>query len=308
MKVLGILPHSIGGRLTISSIFDGFRQLNADLCVFDQLKDTDFLEFVSDKEFDFLVGYDFSALQLKVDNNLNIPSINYFSDVIDTNASGLSEEREKYIAHLNSPGNFTFYWDKALAEKYGYNYMPHFVNCEIYKDLELPKKFDIMFAGRLDNEYRLNFFTDLMKSFPNLTFAWFAIERHFQDALSRTEEKDLLTKAYKGFIDNETNMAIALNQSRIVFNINSQGESSLNYRTFQTMACKTLLISDFRSEINLFNGDLPFYNDFQDLTNKINYYLENPQTYEQTVNKCLEHILKNHNAKDCVKKMLLSAT
>ena len=26
LKILGILPHSIGGRLTISSIFDGFVQ------------------------------------------------------------------------------------------------------------------------------------------------------------------------------------------------------------------------------------------------------------------------------------------
>ena len=32
--------------------------------------------------------------------------------------------------------------------------------------------------------------------------------------------------------------------------MNSQGISSLNYRTFQTIACKRLLISDYREELS----------------------------------------------------------
>ena len=38
-KILGILPHSIGGRLTTSSILDGFKQNGFKVVLFDELKD-----------------------------------------------------------------------------------------------------------------------------------------------------------------------------------------------------------------------------------------------------------------------------
>lgn len=307
MNILGILPHSIGGRLTISSIFDGFVQNGHAVEIFDELKQNDFLNFINGKKYDYIVGYDFSGLKLKVDNNLTIPTINYFSDVIESKASGVGNEWEKYLPYLNNDDNFTFYWDRVLAEKSEIKnlyYMPHFVNTEIYKKTSIKKEYDIMFAGRLDTDFRLNFFIELMQYFPGLKFAWYAIDKHYKDAISRTDEKKLLEKCYKGFIDNEEDMAVVLNKAKIVFNMNSQGVSSLNYRTIQTIACKTLMISDFREEINLFKGDLPFYINIQDLVDKINYYLDNEKAYEYTTNKCYETVSKHLNSKICVKLML----
>ena len=95
-KILGILPHSIGGRLTISSVFDGFRQNGFEVEVFDELKQENFLDFIKEKNYEYLIGYDFSGLKLKVDNNLDVKTVNYFSDVIETKASGVQEEWEKY--------------------------------------------------------------------------------------------------------------------------------------------------------------------------------------------------------------------
>lgn len=307
MKILGILPHSIGGRLTISSVFDGFRQNDFEVDIYDELKQDNFLEFIQDKNFDYLVGYDFSGIKLKYDNNLTIQTINYFSDVIESNASGVLEDWKKYLPYLSKDGNYTFYWDRELSEKSDIKnlyYMPHFVNTEIYKPLNLEKEYDIMFAGRLDTDFRLNFFIELMQHFPNLKFSWYAIEKHYQDALSRTQEKDLLKSAYKGFIDNESDMATALNKAKIVFTMNSQGVSSLNYRTVQSVACKTLVISDFREELNIYQGDLPFYINMGDLIDKINYYSQNPQAYEYTVNKCYDFSSKYLSAKYCVAQML----
>lgn len=307
MNILGILPHSIGGRLTISSIFDGFVQNGHAVEIFDELKQNDFLNFIKDKTYDYIVGYDFSGLRLKVDNNLTIPTINYFSDVIESKASGVGNEWEKYLPYLNLEDNHTFYWDRILTENSDIkklHYFPHFVNTDIYKYMNLQKEYDIMFAGRLDTDFRLYFFIELMQYFPNLKFAWYAIEKHYNDALTRTDEKDLIKKCYKGFIDNEKDMALALNKAKIVFNMNSQGISSLNYRTVQTIACKTLMISDFREEINLFKGDLPFYINIQDLVDKINYYLDNEKAYEYTTNKCYETVSKHLNSKTCVKNIL----
>ena len=75
MNILGILPHSIGGRLTISSIFDGFVQNGHSVEIFDELKSDNFMEFINGKIYDYIVGYDFSPIKLKVDNNLSFKFI-----------------------------------------------------------------------------------------------------------------------------------------------------------------------------------------------------------------------------------------
>ena len=86
--------------------------------------------------------------------------------------------------------------------------------------------------------------------------------------------------------------------------MNSQGISSLNYRTFQTVACKRLLISDYREELDLFEGNLPFYEDFSDLIFKIECYLDDKEAYKTVVENCYQIAKNNHNSKDCVKYML----
>lgn len=301
LKILGILPHSIGGRLTISSIFDGFIFNGHNVKIIDLLKDYS----VPDDKFDFIVGYGFSAIKFNKEHNLNLRTINYFSDVIETSAAGSGYDL--YRECLYEDENYSFYWDRELVQKSDYKnlfYMPHFVNTDIYKNLNLKKEYDVMFAGRLDTDYRLNSFVNLLKSLPNINFAWFAIEKHFNDALSRVsnEDKILIKNAYKGFIDNEKDMAASLNKAKIVINFNSQGLSSLNYRTFQTLACETLLISDKRKELDLFDNIIPTYNSLDDLKMKIKYYLDND--FSKITSKCRKIIETKYNSKLCTETMM----
>ena len=93
-KVLAILPVSIGGRLTTGSMIDGLRQNECSVTVYDELFDTN-LDDILTEDYDLIAGYDFSGLKIKIDNNLQIPSLNYFSDEIRSKASGA--EWEKYI-------------------------------------------------------------------------------------------------------------------------------------------------------------------------------------------------------------------
>lgn len=303
-KILAILPISIGGRLTTSSIIDGYKQNGCNVTVFDELVDKNIKEVIANK-FDQIVGYDFSALKIKIDNELKMPSINYFSDDIRSKTSG--PEWEKYLPYLEQADNYVFYWDKTLTEYENFPniyYMPHFVNFEVYKDLGISPKFDIMFAGRLDTDYRLSFFEELVLKLPHLKIAWYAIERHHEDARKRSKYPEIIDLCYQGFIDNEKDMAKAINNSKIVFNMNSQGISSLNYRTFQTVACKRLLISDYRDELALFEGNMPFYEDFSDLLFKIESYLEDKEAYNTVVENCYNIALRSHNSKDCTRYML----
>ena len=303
-RILAILPVSIGGRLTTSSIIDGFRQNGCEVVVFDELFDKNLPEILKG-EYDFIAGYDFSGLKIKVDNNLQIPSINYFFFVIRSRTSG--NEWEKYLPYLEEEDNYTFYWDKVLAGYENFkniHYLPHFVNFEIYKDLGIEPEFDLMFAGRLDTDYRLSFFEELVTKLPHLNVAWFAIDRHYKDAKQRAVYPEIIDLCYRGFIDNEPDMAKAINNSKIVFNMNSQGISSLNYRTFQTVACKRLLLSDFREELALFDGEMPFYEDFSDLIFKIESYLEDREAYNRIVENCYRIAKQSHNSKDCVRYIL----
>ncbi len=96
-NILAILPVSIGGRLTMSSIIDGFKQNECGVTVYDELFDKD-LNKVLKKQYDYIAGYDFSGLKIKIDNKLELPSINYFSDDIRSNTSG--PDWEKYIPYL----------------------------------------------------------------------------------------------------------------------------------------------------------------------------------------------------------------
>lgn len=303
-KVLAILPVSIGGRLTTSSIIDGYRQNGCDVTVYDELFDKN-LDEVLKKKFSQIIGYDFSGLKIKVDNDLKIPSVNYFSDDIRSKTSG--PYFKEYLPYLEHDDNYTFYWDRVLC---GYeniknlHYMPHFVNFEVYKDLGVEPEFDIMFAGRLDTDYRLSFFEELVLKLPDLKIAWYAIEKHYEDAKKRSKYPEIIDLCWRGFIDNEEDMAKAINNCKIVFNMNSQGISSLNYRTFQTVACKRLLISDYREELALFEGHMPFYEDFSDLLFKIESYLEDEEAYNRVVEECYQIAKRSHNSKDCTRYML----
>lgn len=304
-KVLAILPISIGGRLTTNSIIDGYKQNKCEVIVFDELFDKNFKKVLNKNTFHQIVGYDFSPLKLKVDNSLKVPCVCYFSDDIRSKTSG--PEWKKYLEYLDDDDNYIFYWDKILTSYENIkniNYLPHFVNFDIYKDFGTKPEFDIMFAGRLDTDFRLSFFEELVLKLPELKIAWFAIDRHYQDARKRSKYPEIIDLCYQGFIDNETDMAKAINNSKIVFNMNSQGISSLNYRTFQTVACKRLLISDYREELALFEGNMPFYEDFSDLIFKIECYLEDKEAYSRVVEECYKIARQSHNSKDCVRYML----
>ena len=244
-------------------------------------------------------------MKIKVDNNLDIPCVCYFSDDIRNKTSG--PEWEKYLPYLEKDDVYTFYWDKVLTSYENLkniHYLPHFVNFDIYKDLGIEPTYDVMFAGRLDTDYRLSFFEELVMKLPELKFAWYAIDKHYQDAKKRARVPEIIDICYKGFIDNEQDMAKAINNAKIVFNMNSQGISSLNYRTFQTVACKRLMISDYREELALFEGNMPFYEDFSDLIFKIESYLEDKEAYDKIVESCYSIAKQSHNSKDSVRYML----
>src|SRR5574344_310265 len=297
LNVLAIFPISIGGRLTTSSIIDGFKLLNHNIDIFDELKNDDFKNFYKTKNYDLIVGYDFSPIRFKFQYNLPQKCVAYFSDEIQNRTSG--DDWENLINYLNREDVYTFYWDRELSKKEKIQnlfYLPHFVNSEIYKPTNENIDNDVMFAGRLDSDYRLNMIEKLVNDLPDVKFSWYAINRHYEDAMKRAKNPQVIKKIYRGFIDNEFDMAKELNKTKIVINMNSQGLSSLNYRTFQTLSCGKLIISDNRKELDLFNNKIPTYSNIADLKELIKYYLSNKSEYQKLTEYLSSIARENHNS------------
>lgn len=301
-KILVIMPHSIGGRLTTTSIKDGFELSGCSVDIYDELNQDNFYDYV-DKKYDFIVGYDFSPIKLKIDYNLKMPCIAYFSDVIEEKTSGVGYI--EYNKYLKNPDIHVFYWDRELCKKTRFNYQAHFVNTKVYKNYLKPIN-DVAFAGRLDTDLRLKTYLELNKLLPEYKFRYYGIEKHYKDALLRCneEEKNILKNTYCGFIDNEKDMARAINESKIIYNINAQGISSLNYRTIQVLACERLIISDERDELDIFNNVIPVYKNIEDLAQKIKYYLKNEDEYKKITTFARKIIEQKLDSKICIENIL----
>jgi spore maturation protein CgeB len=288
-KILAFLPESIGGRLTMTSLFNGFKRLGFDLKILDKLQSGVFeqVKLLDMSEYDFMISYDFVAVEFKTELGLDIKTVNYFSDVIESKTSG--SYWQKYYEKLSDSSNFVFYWDKKLCQRSGENianlyYLPHAVDVDIYKNTNAEPEYDVMFAGRLTYNDRVERFLKIVKALPDVKFALFCFEKHLKEAcLGLSEaESSLLHGMYKGFIDTEEKMADAINKSKIVLNFTSQGESSLNYRLFQVLACEKFLLTDYRDELGeLFTigEDVTYYENDAQLIEKITDYLANPGGY-----------------------------
>ena len=76
-------------------------------------------------------------------------------------------------------------------------------------------------------------------------------------------------------------------------------------RLFDALACGTFVISDdIPSASTLFEGTIVTYSDADDLDEKINYYLDNPEKREELANKGKEIVLKNHTFDNRVDEIL----
>jgi hypothetical protein len=64
------------------------------------------------------------------------------------------------------------------------------------------------------------------------------------------------------------------------------------------------MISDYREELTLFKGYMPFYEDMSDLIFKIENYLEDKEAYSTVTTACENIVRQNHNSKDSVDYIL----
>jgi hypothetical protein len=132
----------------------------------------------------------------------------------------------------------------------------------IYNKPEIQKTIDVGFCGNWVNR------ADWINSIPNI-------------------KKDIMVIG--------DDMVNEINSFKIHFNRNMADD--INYRTFETLGCKTFLLTNYTENLEkLFNiGEhLVTYTTKQDLLQKINYYLGNPDIREKIAENGYNHVKNKH--------------
>ena len=90
-------------------------------------------------------------------------------------------------------------------------------------------------------------------------------------------------------------MVNVINSYKIHFNRNISND--INYRTFETLGCKTFLITNYTENLERLydiGKHLVVYENSIDLSEKINYYLNNDEERNKIVNAGYKHTIKHH--------------
>ena len=100
-------------------------------------------------------------------------------------------------------------------------------------------------------------------------------------------------------------MVKAINSYKIHFNRNISDD--INFRTFETLGCKTLLITNRTpglEKLFTIGKNIVVYEDENDLINKINFYLNNVEEREKMIQKGYDHVKNNHTYYNRAKQLI----
>ena len=113
--------------------------------------------------------------------------------------------------------------------------------------------------------------------------------------ISRQEWIDSIPNIRKDIFVIGNDMVNTINSYKIHFNRNLADD--LNYRTFETLGCKTFLLTNKTENLeNLFTiGEhLDIYNSKQELLDKVKFYLSNDELRNKISESGYNHVRKNH--------------
>lgn len=154
-------------------------------------------------------------------------------------------------------------------------WLPNAYPVDLIDCLDIHKEHDVGFCGNYAN--RKNFINKLNKQIQM--------------------KKDIFTIGQS--------MVKAINSYKIHFNKNYSND--VNYRTFETLGCKTFLLTDETEDLQklfLIGKHLDTYNSFEDCKEKIKYYLNHPALLKSIAEEGYLHVQKNHTYDNRAKEII----
>lgn len=150
---------------------------------------------------------------------------------------------------------------------------------------DIERDIDVCFVGNIfEYERQITRDLDLNQGF----------NFHFYGKLV-TDNKHPWRRFHKGVLDHSKIFDI-YRRSKIVIEDNTPMTSNtINLRTYEAAGCGSLIITNESEAIReLLGNNVVFYRDKTDLSNKIKFYLENPELRIKIANKAKEIIQENH--------------
>ena len=198
---------------------------------------------------------------------------------IDGHFRGMAPYRKVYLRDcydmmLQSTRDLIVEEEDARVKKNSV-WFPNCFNDALIHPLDKEKKYDIGFCGNIVN--RESYLSYIETSFPL--------------------KRDIFVLGM--------DMVNAINSYKIHFNKNIAND--INYRNFETLGCKTLLLTSANpqySDLGFADGEnCLIYHDFSELKEKIQYALDHPQHREQ-IAKNGYHLSKRHTYYERVKSLI----
>lgn len=221
-------------------------------------------------------------------SSFNVPTIYYGQD------THVFFEEYLKVAKVQDY-DYLFIAQKSDVEKFKKNgcknvyWLPPACDPEIHRCYNIPKIYDLSFVGGMPTEVPVKRGKEIFKRIkimPNLQskFNMFVGRKYLYD------------------------MAKIYSQSRIVLNMSIQG--CLNMRVFEALSCGSLLLTnrtwDGIEELFKDKEHLVFYEDYNlnEIIEKVQYYLTNPEEAGKIAKKGQEEVHKNHTYLHRVKYIL----
>lgn len=322
LKIFVIKPISIIGDILIRGIAHGFEKLGNEVLMAD-VRELD-EEKINNFSPDFVLALDYghfvNETAEKIINKLNIPVAHFFID--DPNSTfAHSGDLTLYDKMANNDKSIVFCWDEAFLKdfKNPVYYLPTGIDFENYKTPDPSVKMEkssILFAGRPLTDKREKIIAHVSKNFPG-KLSIYSYKPHFDRSIEEMLKKGYLKEGkeledykncYKGFLNGEKELAAAYHNCDIVLNITmEQGPSSMNSRVLEALATSSFLLTDYVKDTEKYfesDKDFVFYYDLDDLTEKLNKYLDNPALRQQIAGSGCKKVEKSHTLLQRAEKIL----
>jgi len=176
--------------------------------------------------------------------------------------------QKKYVEKFKKLGLKNVFW------------LPLYCNQHLDKNLNLKRIYDVGFVGSLNHLHN-----------PKRSLFLWLLNMKFWTKIGQNVYGKNRTKI--------------LNQAKITFNYSNAGD--LNFRTFETMACGAMLLTNKQDGMFcLFKNrtHLVTYNNFFDAQKIINFYLNNPKRRQEIAKAGQVKVLKKHSAANRAREII----
>lgn len=205
----------------------------------------------------------------------------------------------------NAPDYIKGYVDglvEAQLKIYGYYFIDNLLTDELAETIlnQMPRHYKFLDNYRVNNKALVSqlYIGSRISAEERLRIFHMLSQKYNVDIYTGSDTTSLPKLHNRGLAKTHTEMPLIFNRTGINLNITSKPiRSGIPLRVFDILGCGGFLITNYQTEFpELFSiGEhLEAYDSFEDLDNKVSFYLEHPELREEIARAGYEFVKENH--------------